>query len=177
MKILKNSLLIAFTILFISCTSDDSTPIDTNAQANDLLGTWKLTEITQEGTTKTEIQGVPITANFSSVGKNINSQLVFTDNPNNFTSSGSYTSVVTITIVGQSTSQEIPVDINDYLNQGTWEFNAGIITVNSNGEIQTANITELTNTTLKFEVELDVVTVDQGITNRTNTTAKMTLIK
>jgi len=177
MKILKNSLLISLTILFISCTSDDSTSIDTNAQVNDLLGTWKLTEITQEGTTKTEIQGVPITANFSSFGKNISSQLVFTDNPNSFTSSGSYTSVVTITIVGQSTSQEIPVDINDYLNQGTWEFNEGIITVNSNGEMQTANITELTNTTLKFEVELDVVTVDQGITNTTNTTAKMTLTK
>ena len=177
MKVLKNSLLIFITILFISCTSDDSTPIDTNAQSNDLLGTWKLTEITQEGTTKTELQGVPITAVFSSVGKNINSQLVFTDNPNSFTSSGSYTSVVTITFVGQSTTQEIPVDIDDYLNQGTWEFNEGILAVYSNGETQIATITELTNTTLKIEIELNIITVDQGITNRTQTTAKMTLIK
>ena len=176
MKKFKKSLtLICLTLLFLSCSEDD--PIGVNTLENQLVGTWKLTEITQEGTTTTDLQGVPITSDFTSEGKNINAQVTFTQNPNNFTSSGNYTSVVTITFLGQGTTQEIPVQIDDFLNQGTWSINGSELTITQNSEAQTAIITEITDTTLKFEIEVNQEVVAQGITSTTETTAKMSLTK
>ena len=177
MKVLKIITVLCFTLFFISCTDDESTPIDTNAQENDLVGTWSLTEITQDGTATSTVQGVPVETNYTSFGKNIDAQIAFSQNPNNFTASGGFTSVVTVTLLGQSTSQEFPIVIDGVLNQGTWEVNQGIITVTQNNDSQSLNITQLTDTQLKLEIELKQDVVIQGTTFSTKSTAKLTLVK
>ena len=177
MKVLKFVSVFCLTILFISCSSDDSSPIDTNAQADDLTAIWNLNEITQEGTITTDVQGVPVQSTFTSFGKDINAQVEFKQNPNNFTSSGSYTSVVTISLLGQSNTQEVSVPIDDFLNQGTWSLNNGVMTISQNGETVEANVIELTNTSLKLELEDERVIVEQGFTNTTKTKVNMTLTK
>ena len=178
MKNLKKFIALFSIILFISCNnSEDSTPIDTTAQEDDLVGTWSLTEITQDGTATATVQGVPVETNYTSFGKNIDAQIVFTQNPNNFTASGGFTSVVTVTLLGQSTTEEFPIVIDGVLNQGTWEVNQGVITVTQNSDSQAFNITELTDTRLKLEIELKQDVPIQGNTFSTKSVAKLTLIK
>jgi len=178
MKKLRTVTVIFLTILFISCSSDDNSTIDTNAQEENLIGTWNLSEIKQEGTVTSNIQGIPVQSHYSAYGKDINAQVTFTQNPNNFTSSGNYTSVVTVTILGQANTQEFNVSIDDFLNLGTcWSLNKGVITINQGGKTVDINIIELTTLTLKLEMEIEEVVVEQGITNTTKTKVNMTLTK
>jgi len=177
MKSYKQILLLSLTILFISCSSDDSTPIDINAQEEDLVGTWNLIEESQDGTVSPN--GIPVNGSITSVGKDLNAQIVFTANPNNYTGSGSYTDVIKITAVGQTLAEgELIVPISDIINQGTWSLNAGVLTLTQNGIEQKVNITELTAATLKIEFEIEENNVTyQGFTGDIKSTIKMTFTK
>ncbi len=177
MKTVKAIITICIVLVIFSCDNTESTPIDTNAQENDLVGTWSLTEIKQDGTVTTNVQGVPVNANYTSFGKNIDAQVTFSQNPNNFSSSGTFTSVITITLVGQATTREVPIVIDDVLSQGTWQVDQGVITLSQNNETQTVNITELTDTSLKFELELQQDVVIQGVNSTVQTLAKLSFLK
>ncbi len=119
MKTLKKLITVfSITLFLASCSSSDDAP---QVDAKDMLGTWNLTEITTEGTTKSTANGVTIESTFSSFGKNYNAKTIFTENPNNFESSGSYTSVLTTTTLGQENTIEVP--LNNILGSGTWEGN------------------------------------------------------
>jgi len=148
MKNLKKLIvLFSVTLLFISCKSDESVLQVENSQ---ILGLWKLTELTEDGTTTTTSQGISISATFTTYAKNIDAELNFTENPNKFDSSGSYTSVVTTEILGQQTVQEVP--INDFIGTGDWEINGNTITVTSYGEVNTAEVLELNESKLKLKI-------------------------
>jgi len=147
MKNLKKFIvLFSVTLLFISCNNDEAVLQIENSQ---ILGLWKLTELTEDGTTTTTAQGIDLSATFTAYGKNIDAEVNFTENPNKFVSSGSYTSVITTVVLGQQTVQEVP--INDFIGTGDWEVNGNIITVTSNGEENSAEILELNESMLKLK--------------------------
>jgi len=180
MRILKNSLLFSVLILFISCTSSDDTIIvDTSASASDLVGTWKLTEESQKGTISTTFNNIPVNGDITSTGKNLNTQIIFTENPNNFTANGSYTDVIKFSIVGQSMAQqEVTIPISDFINQGSWSLNQGILTTTQNNEQLDVRIVELTSNSLIIEIDIEDEQVDyQEFSGTVNTTIKMTFTK
>jgi len=177
MKLFKQILLLSLTLLFISCSSEDSTPIDINAQEEDLVGTWNLIEESQDGIVSPN--DIPVNGSITSVGKDLDAQIAFTANPKNYTGSGSYTDVIKITAVGQTLAEgELIVPISDIINQGTWSLNEGVLSLTENGIVQEVNITELTAATLKveFEIKVDNVTY-QGFTGDIESTIKMTFQK
>ena len=176
MSVTKKIILFVFSLLVISCSDDDSTIIDTNAQAEDLIGTWNLTEETQNGTVTTEVL---VNGNITSVGKNLDTQFIFTNNPNNFEASGGYTDTVKISVAGITLFEgDVDVPISTLINQGTWAIDQGILSLTQNSIVQTVNITELTSTMLKieFDIEEDNVTF-QDFTGDIQSTIKMTFTK
>jgi len=85
----KKIILFVFSIIAVSCSEDGSTIIDTNAQAQDLIGTWNLTEESQNGTVSTEIiVGIPVKGNITSIGKDLDTQILFAESPTSFNASG-----------------------------------------------------------------------------------------
>jgi hypothetical protein len=116
-----------------------------------------------------------ISAIFSSFGKNMDAQLTLTENPNEFTSSGSYTSVITTDVLGQQTTQEVP--INNFFGSGNWEINGNIFTATSNGEESSAEILELTSSLLKMKATFIEEITQQGAIIKTNITVHYTLTK
>jgi hypothetical protein len=180
MRILKNGLLLSLLTLFFSCTSSDDTIIvDISAKSSDLVGSWSLIEESQEGRVSTTFNNIPVNGDISSTGKNLNTQLIFTESPNNVTANGSYTDVIKISIVGQSIAeQEVTIPFSDFISQGLWSLNQGILTITQNNVQQEVRISELTASTLKIEIDILDEQVDyQGFSGKVNTTIKMTFTK
>ncbi|MCF6347950.1 MAG: DUF5004 domain-containing protein [Flavobacteriaceae bacterium] len=178
MKSLKNlAVVFSITLFLFSCSDNDTTPIDTSAQEQDLIGTWLLIEVTQDGTIDTTFEGIPVTGKITSFGKEIDAQIEFNENPNAFTGSGGYIDEITITFLGQSFTDDVPISINNSVSQGTWSLDQGILTLGENSNQQTVNITELTDTNLKFEFDIEETGTLQGFTGTINSTVKMTFTK
>lgn len=162
-----------------SCTSDDMASIDTNAQGDDLVGTWNLTEESQGGNISGVFGGIPLSGAITSTGKNFDTQLTLTQNPNNFNSSGNFIDVIKVSAATITLYEgEFVVPINDFINQGIWSVDQGILTLAQNNDTIDVRITELTATTLKMEFDIENYEVTyENNTGTVNSTIKMTFAK
>jgi len=168
-----------FTIILTSCTSDDTDASEINIQEDSLVGVWSLTEESQEGTISGVFEGIPITGNITSTGKDFNTQLTLTQDPNNFNASGDFTDQITVSAASITLFEdELLVPINDLISQGTWSVEQGALILAQNGDSISVRIVELTDTTLKMEFDLENydVTFDDN-TGVVNSTIKMTFTK
>ena len=68
MKLSKFLMLFFLTITIASCTSDDTDTPETNVQEGGLVGTWNLTEESQDGTISGVFGGIPVTGDITSIG-------------------------------------------------------------------------------------------------------------
>jgi hypothetical protein len=171
-------ILFSATLLFISCsTDDDGSTVDPNAQAQNLIGTWLLAEITQDGTVSTDVQGLPVSGTITSFGKDIDAQIIFSENPDNYVTSGGYTDVITVNVLEQIFNEEQNISIADILGQGSWSLDQGILTLTQSSDVRAASVIELTTTSLKLEIEINEQAVLQGITGNIESTLMMTLTK
>ena len=176
MKTFKHICLLVLVISFISCSSTEDSPSEpVNVEAQMLVGTWKASEITQEGTASTP--GVPVDGTITAFGKNIDATIVFTENPANFTASGGYTNVISVSIVGQAYTDEIDISISDFLNQGTWTVDKGTITLTQGGQQQAVIVTQINSNTLKLEFDVIEPVMLQGVPVTIDVTVKMSLTK
>lgn len=176
LAIKKVAVLFIFSLFLSACSLDsDSDRIVVNTTADKLVGTWEMNETTQEGTFETLVQGLPVKVNFTSYGENITAQVVFTDTPNSIVSSGGFDSVVTISNL--SITETVPVLLNDFLVDGTWTVNGGVITISQNNQQVEAYVIELTDTLLKIEVDIIETLTIQGITGDVESTSSITFLK
>jgi len=140
----------------ISCKSDDDTaPEMTNADL--IVGTWNMTSNTvDDGNATAKVQGFPITADFTWVGKDYDYQLTF-DQDNMVDENGGLTLVLTYSALTQ-TERVIPLNAGDgngdVLLSGEYNVSEDQLKVTNNGEIVIATIDELTETTLRISVDL-----------------------
>jgi hypothetical protein len=176
LAIKKVAVLFIFSLFLSACSDDsDSERIVVNTTADKLEGTWAMNETTQEGTFETNVQGLPLKVNFTSYGENITAQVVFTGTPNSLASSGGFDNVVTVS--GLAINETIPVLLNDFLVNGTWTVNGGIITISQNNQQVEAYVIELTDTLLKIEVDIIETLTIQGITGDVESTSSITFTK
>lgn len=176
----KKIIIFVFSMIVVSCNDDDTPIIDTNAMAEDLIGTWNLTEESQNGKVTTElIVGIPVSGIVTSVGKNLNAQFIFNENPNIYEASGGYTDVIKIAVAGQTLAEgDLEVPISNLIDQGSWSLNQGVLTLSHNGIEQKVNIIELTTTTLIIELDIEEDNITyQGFTGDIESTIKMTFEK
>ena len=127
---MKNKFYSLFTVMFIafnflSC-SDSVDNFDVLKE--DLLGEWTMTAVNYSGTsTSTLQQGNPVEVFISGEGKNINSEMTFTDNPKRVFTSGSYELELTATSLGFSDTETL--SINDFQEEASWSLDGNILTV------------------------------------------------
>ncbi|MEX0996666.1 MAG: lipocalin family protein [Flavobacteriaceae bacterium] len=137
-------LLFAILLVFASCSSDDDNSNDQIDLTVDITGSWELTSLEYEGESTIEVENQTLTISFDGFGKDFDAQVNFTEDPNEVTSTGSYTLVLTTNFMGESITQEQFVDFSDDSITGEWSIeNGNQLVVVSNGETQTAEIISL----------------------------------
>lgn len=146
-------LFLSFLFVFSSCSSDD----DANDQidsAIDVTGSWELTGMESEGEATGEFNGQTVTLPFELLGKDFDAQVVFTENPNEMIPSGTLTLEVTVIFMGFSETTDEIVDFdNEFAPASSWSIDGNILTYESEGEIQTAEITTLTQNKMVLLVD------------------------
>ncbi len=111
MRHLTKFLTFSIFLLLVSCKKEETTSAD-------FAGTWNLTAITCDDGVTTTTDGADVaTATYKFNGKDYNVKVVFKDDKT-YTSSGSYTQVLTTTVLGQTFTQEFPS--NAFSTSGTW---------------------------------------------------------
>ncbi|WP_299213877.1 lipocalin family protein [uncultured Dokdonia sp.] len=171
---------------FVSCNSDDDSSNDTSA---DLVGTWNITAFDYQGATSAEILGETITSSFDGIGQNFDASVVFTENPNEYTSNGSYDAVVTTTVLGESQTETTSID--NFQSEGMWSRSGNTITFDGDllnvdttipvigmEEIMNdATILELTETTLRLGQNISQEIMQEGITATVTLTSEVVLTR
>lgn len=153
---------LAIFSLFItsSCSSDDDSGTPPPTQADLIVGTWEMTSNTvDDGNATINIQGFPLSADFTWEGRGFDYELTFTEN-NQVNENGGFIVDLTYGAFGQSMSQEFPLSTtngNGLLIAGTYEIQENQLLVTNDGATVPATIEELTETTLKLRINLEDV--------------------
>lgn len=148
--------LFVFSAFLFGCESSDNDLPEVS-----IVGTWTGTAIDFTGTAQTEVQGIPVRVNLVGEGYDLNFTYTLTENPNTATSEGSYSMEVTARVLGQSQTEireNIPADFS-----GPWSQNGDTLTLTVEGEEVIANITELTETTLILEFNVERTEMMNGV--------------
>ena len=177
MKIFKLLFLSVLVSTMVACSSDDDSNDNGGGDTTgDLVATWVGVSVEYTGTSVSEITGFPdITTEFVGTGYDIDYTMTFDENPNEISSTGSYSIELVTTFEGQSTTQN--VENLSWLNIGEWSRTGDEVSVTVNGETSTMTIVELTDTTLSINI-VDVSVIEQqGITKTATTNLNATYTK
>ncbi|AXT51226.1 hypothetical protein D1818_10455 [Aquimarina sp. BL5] len=155
MKKLTLLLFLTSTTLFLSCGSDDNDP-SIGIDETQITGEWKLEAFRLDnGQTFVESEGTRVLfSEFSSFGKDFNTIVTFSEDPQTFTSDGGYTTVLTNTVLGQeTTTQEIPTP--GFAASGEWIIENGNLILDVQGTEESFKISGLNSQTLLLEKALN----------------------
>ncbi|GAA3513429.1 hypothetical protein GCM10022393_29030 [Aquimarina addita] len=171
MKNLYLLLVVIITAVFISCDNEDTEDI---LQENvSIIGNWEMTSIEiTDGTSTTEFFGEAITLDYTTVGKDIDYTVTFSENPNVLTGEGGYTAVVSTTYAGQTETQE--ETISDFMNSGAWRKEGNILYTTTEEVESPSTIKELTENTMTVESIINQVIVDPDFGLNTTVTGTLT---
>ena len=172
MKQFKIFFLITFAIIFSACSSDD----DSNSSSNiDLIGAWQGISVDYESTSTISAQGQNLITNCEGEGFDLNFQITFSDNPNEYVSTGAFSVTLICMALGQTfeqTSDDISI-----LGDGTWRLENNVLFLKDDGNEDEvgAEITELSNGNLQLRIEETEVFQDNSISTSTTITVDMIL--
>lgn len=173
------------TTTFIGCSSDDDGGNDTSAS---LVGTWNITSLVYGGENTFEVLGESSSSSFQGVGQNFDASVIFTENPNEFVSSGSYDVVLDFEVEG--VSETTTTSIDNFQSEGSWERNGSILSFEGSlvevdttvpvvmgSNMNDATILELTETTLRLGQVVSQEISEDGITVSINFTSETTFTR
>lgn len=165
-----------FALVFTSCSSDDDASVSA-ASESEIIGTWNLTALeTKDGESVTTFEQTSIETTFTSIGKDFDTVVTFSEDPQNVISEGSYTTILTTTFMGESQSEEIVGE--DFFQSDKWRLDGNTLYfVSSDEEEIGLTITELTDSKMSLRYELDDTVEVLGGTTSVSATYNMTLTK
>ncbi|MFY9243175.1 MAG: hypothetical protein WAO74_09120 [Polaribacter sp.] len=168
MKI-KMSILALFVLLISSCSVSDDSAIEITS--NDLVGTWTARSATIDDVVLNVTAPITTTLVGSGFGKNFNSSLTFSENPNQVAVAGQSDFELTYTdLLGTETTETLTFDNiffnnNFGLTNGTWTLNNNTLTLNEGGEIIEIRILSFSNGLLTFETNVNQAITLNGVTS------------
>jgi len=171
-------LFLATTSLFVSCDNDEDPIPVIDADPSLVTGAWNLTALSIEnGKTTTQTEGQTVSIDYTTVGKDFDMVVTFTDNtnPSTFATIGSYTAVVTTSILGQSITEEQP--ITDFLGTGEWRIEGNMLFTKVNDIEKGSEIVELNEERMVLKVEINETIMQQGVNAVTTGVAMATMTK
>jgi hypothetical protein len=141
---------LGLSILFLTLASCEK-DVENNPTVN-IVGTWKLTDIhANEGNYAVISNGAGRVFTFKLEGQDYNTTTTYTENPNEFTSTGSYTA---ITIFDQSLPPDTTlVPFNNAM--GSWSIDGDLLTHIIADDTTTITILELSDSKLKLRQDLE----------------------
>lgn len=151
-------LLLSLAVIFLSCSEDE----ERLPTSQGMVGTWSMTSVDYTGTSTTTMQGASLTADYTGTGKEMNVVSTFAENPNTVLTEGSYIIVVKTTMMGQTTTEEVPFD--EVVSDGTWTLSGRTLTVSGPNGPEEATILEQTSTSLKMRMDVTESFTSQDIT-------------
>lgn len=163
------------TTLFFSCSEEEE--VQPNIDNENLVGTWELTGLEYFGNSSTTVMGFTTDADFTGEGRNFEVEVVISEDPNSFVSSGTYTVDLKTTTLG--VTQEQTLNLLPFLLNGDWSIDGNIMTITNSieGEPQEATLLELSETTMKMNHVYSSTTDIQGTLISQSTNATYTLTK
>lgn len=165
-KLLRPFLLLSFCLLLASC-SEDALPDISQTNAVALLGDWNLEAVsTSNGSIITTVDGLPVTAEFSAIGRDFNYQVSFSEDPNVATGMGSYATDVTITIGDQTVTET--AEGENFFTTSFWRLEDNAIILMADDLEALYSIVDFTDDTLILETSIDFEEEEFGITVRTS---------
>lgn len=168
------SIIIVSSIIFTSCSNDEDAVSD--ASESEIIGTWNLTALqTKDGKSNTDFDGTSLATTFTAVGKDFDTVVTISKNPNIVTSEGSYTTTVTTTVMGETTTEEEIGE--DFFESNEWRLDGSILYFGSGEEEIGFTITELTDSQMSLRYELDETVDFLGFETSVSATYIMTLSK
>ena len=174
-KVFLLSLIGVFALVFTSCSDDDSVGVS-NASESQIIGTWNLTALeTRDGRSDTNFDGTSIPTTFTAVGKDFDTVVIFSEEPQTVTSEGSYTTVTTTTVMGETSTEEETGE--DFFESNEWRLDGSILYFGSGEEEIGFTITELTDSQMSLRYELDETVDFLGFETSISATYNMTLSK
>ena len=148
---------ISFLFLFVAACSDDESA---DNQADALLGAWRLTELTYEGSTTVPGPVGVLTTNFSGEGFDMDLIMEFAS-PDTYTTQGDYG--VRLEMETAGVSNTIELTNAGFFDDGTWALeNDKLVFTPSGGTEQEATILELNASTLRLTVDVSDLVVSLG---------------
>ncbi len=173
-KLFLLSILTAFSLIFTSCSKDEDGV--SNVSESKIAGSWNLTALeTTDGTSDTNFEGTSIPTTFDAVGKDFDTVVTFSEEPQIVTSEGSYTTVLTTTIMGETSTQE--EDGEDFFQSDEWRLDGNILYFGTGEEEIGLTITELTDSRMSLKYKLDETVEVFGATTSVSATYNMKLTK
>lgn len=171
MKIFKFLFAFALFASLASCSKDDKTTTDT-----EIMGEWTVTDISYTGTSSSAVGGVTQTFDFTGSGYDMDLKISFEDTPKEYTAEGDYSIMLVVDVAGQM--MEVPWTNVDFIGNGDWEKDGNTLTVTaSTGEVQTATITELTDSKMVIAWDFTGTTTQQGVVMTQNVNGTYTFEK
>ena len=164
----------AFTLVSSSCSKDQDGV--SGASEASIIGTWNLTALeATDGKSNTNFDGTSIPATFSAVGKDFDTVVTFSEEPQIVASEGSYTTVLTTTVMGETQTQEEQGE--DFFESDEWRLDGSTLFFGSGDEEVGFSITELTDSKMSLRYKLNESVEAFGATSTVSATYNMTLTK
>lgn len=173
-----NLLAFVFLItLFVSCDKEENSENNLAENSAKLVGDWKLVGYdVEDATIASNIDGVEFSIPTTITGKDFDASLRFSENPNVFTSEGSFVVLIEFEAEGETYSQEEVVE--DFLSDGEWALEEGLLIATTETEDAIAyTIKTLTDTSLVLEYDLSLSRDVDDVPFTTTGTYIMTLEK
>ncbi|MCF8370990.1 MAG: lipocalin family protein [Bacteroidales bacterium] len=172
MKLFKLLLVVAVLGIFMSCEEDEG-----NTPSSNLVGNWRMTELEYSGENMYDppSEFTP-SSTFIGTGQDIDLVMTFSENPHQYTSTGSYVINVATTIEGFPT-MSMDQTFTGFAADGSWSQSGNQITFTTPDGDQTGEILELTATKLVLGVTAIQETTGSGITLTTTVEGSYTFEK
>ncbi|MEO1052590.1 MAG: lipocalin family protein [Bacteroidota bacterium] len=160
MKLTKFFLPIILAVLFFSCSEDDPTPA-----GEGIPGTWNLTGIEYTGSNTVSVLGIPVTTiPFTGTGRDLDLEIQFVEDTNEFEASGTYSIDLAYEIEGTPLSYTL--EDQEFIAPGTWVQDGDIITISSPGQFdQELRVVEMTENTVVMAWDFEESFNQQGTIN------------
>jgi len=156
MKIFKFLFAFALFASLASCSKEE----DVTAEAA-IMGEWIVTDISYEGTSTSGVGGTTQSFDFTGTGFDMDLKISFSDDPKDYTAEGDYS----IKLVTDFQGSPITTDWTNvgFIGSGDWVKTGNTLTVTaSTGEIQSANIVELTDSKMIISWDFEDTMMQQG---------------
>lgn len=173
MKTLKLIAILVLIGIFQSCSSDDNNdPVNNESQ---IVGTWELVDYYYTGSTTTNAGGISVVTDFVAEAYDIDYDITFSSNPNMVSGSGTMTVKLTSTVQGMETVYDIPN--SDLIGTSEWSLEGNVLSMGRDGLSGDALITEITDSTLKFEISTVQDVTQDGVTSTATIDAFYSLVR